>query len=487
MCLPSQTVYNKNINFRRYKPAFIPICAGALAAEWRLKCNCICPGCGAKLQARLGTERIRHFAHHRAPECNIHIARQTALHLMAKDIIAREKKVMLPAVSFDLIDTKAYKELPTEIKQAYEHELKSKTIPCRDRPQKVTFDDVILEKRVSTIIPDILARRNGQECMIEIAVTHFSNANKKDTVRDLGISSLEIDLSSFAETTLDEKVLTDILLNDTEHKTWLYNALFIKDADKIETLARDICHHYIDQYAAKQRMLAEQERRAEYNQRKEEEKAKRRERAPELLRTAFLPENYRTQLQADRDDQRFSKIYSQLRITKADQPIPFYIDIPISGEFIFDCDHRIWQSMLFHKFIFNRTIGIDEEPPRVYYKKIESWVQQHQKEFKIRWEYSYKCRVNGNEWHLIHDVINCYLSYMNRLGFIKNYIWGYDGFGTVSASHTIIPPNQEQAQLLKDAIDQADPYDPMIDAFIDERLPTPPAPRAPEPPSLLPP
>ena len=434
-----------------------------LADEYRgLDCNCTCPGCGAKLQARLGSKRIRHFAHHRAPECNIHIARQTALHLMAKDIIAREKKIMLPEVKFDFYETQAYANLRSIIKQrpslwepfelqeqlvGYDSNI---NIPARI----VEFDTVILEKRISDFIPDIIASKNGRECMIEIAVTHFIDSDKEKKVRNLGISTLEIDLSHWAGAALDEKVLTDILVNKTAHKKWIYNALYTNGVEKIEEEARYVCKQYLKQL----------ESRAEYKQWKEAEKAKRKAKAPKLLQEAFLPENYRMRLQSDRNDKRFFDFFKTLNISTKCPRVPFYVDIPISGEFIFDCDRRIWQSQIFDKFVFHRKSTLTDEY-NITCKKITYWIVHHQKNFQVRWAYNFECRVNDTCYFLLPDVVDQYLSYLSTLGFIT-YLRGHDGVGKVIAHHTIMPPNSQQAQLLKEAIDHANPYDPNIDAFI---------------------
>ena len=427
-----------------------------------LKCNCTCPGCGAVLQARLGHQRIRHFAHHRAPECNIHVARQTALHLMAKDIIAREKKIILPEVTFNFHETQAYANLRSIIKQrpslwepfelqeqlvGYDSNI---SVPARI----VEFDTVILEKRVSDFIPDIIASKNGHECMIEIAVTHFVDEEKEKKVRKLGISTLDIDLSHWAGETLDEKALTDILVNNTAHKKWIYNALFAPQVEKIEKDAQHVCEQYWKAL----------ENRAEYKRYKEAEKAKRKARAPKLLQEAFLPENYRMRLQSDRNDKRFFDFYKTLNISTKCPRVPFYVDIPISGEFIFNCDRRIWQSQIFDKFVFHRKSPLADEY-NIMCKKITSWIVHHQKNFNVRWDYNFECRVNDTWCLLLPDVVDQYLSYLSTLGFIS-YLRGHDGVGKVIAHHTIMPPNSQQAQLLKEAIDHADPYDPNIDAFI---------------------
>ena len=59
-----------------------------------LKCNCVCPYCKADLIARQGEKREHHFAHRGDTDCKG--ARMTALHMLAQQILARDKKLMLP-------------------------------------------------------------------------------------------------------------------------------------------------------------------------------------------------------------------------------------------------------------------------------------------------------------------------------------------------------------------------------------------------------
>ena len=58
--------------------------------ERGLKCNCICPFCKTSLEAKLGTKNQHHFAHTNL-NCDTKIAQQTALHLLAKEIIETER------------------------------------------------------------------------------------------------------------------------------------------------------------------------------------------------------------------------------------------------------------------------------------------------------------------------------------------------------------------------------------------------------------
>ncbi len=63
-----------------------------------LGCNCLCPSCGEKLVAKKGEIKQWHFAHNSNESCEY--AEQTAVHLIAKDIIAKHG-VFLPKAPFN--------------------------------------------------------------------------------------------------------------------------------------------------------------------------------------------------------------------------------------------------------------------------------------------------------------------------------------------------------------------------------------------------
>ena len=60
--------------------------------KYGLRCGCICPGCKQPLIARLGEHKRKHFGHKSGSACDIAYAQQTALHMIAKEIIERDRK-----------------------------------------------------------------------------------------------------------------------------------------------------------------------------------------------------------------------------------------------------------------------------------------------------------------------------------------------------------------------------------------------------------
>lgn len=155
--------------------------------ESGLACNCLCPYCGAPLIARKGSRRAKHFAHYRLADCNH--GTETALHLMAKNIVAQTRKVFVPYIP----------------KTEYDFSQQGRVI---------TFEKAELEKALSSNMRGDVILYSGNSCLnIEIKVTHGVDINKTVELFNLGIPTIELDLrdikSNFTPEMIEERLLTD--------------------------------------------------------------------------------------------------------------------------------------------------------------------------------------------------------------------------------------------------------------------------------------
>lgn len=165
-----------------------------------LKCGCVCPACNSILVARKGEETTHHFAHYKNSQCSKSV--ETALHLSAKEILEKHKKVRLPKV---VVALNHYKENWIISEEKY-----------------IEFDEVKLEYRMDKIIPDVLVYVKGRPLLIEITVTHKTDSEKIAKIKKAGISCLEINLSKIKrEISVDD--LEDIVVDQIELKNWLHN------------------------------------------------------------------------------------------------------------------------------------------------------------------------------------------------------------------------------------------------------------------------
>lgn len=202
-----------------------------------LACGCTCPGCGARLVARNAATNVKvaHFAHYQSLECTTGL--QTAIHLAAKDIIAQHKQLCLPGESGRLAFTPAFWASFSFDAQPYSNDLFSSRgftgteyIPSdyetdsyyRYPARLMALDEVVLEKRTGAIIPDIMVRIGTKWVLVEVAVTHFVDAEKRAKIRALELPAIEIDLSKIRrDISLSE--LEALVVRGEQHKRWLNN------------------------------------------------------------------------------------------------------------------------------------------------------------------------------------------------------------------------------------------------------------------------
>ncbi|WP_437567693.1 hypothetical protein [Sorangium sp. So ce542] len=168
-----------------------------------LGCGCECPACRGPLVANKGTKKAHHFAHHSIRDCVE--AYETMLHLLAKQVIAERKLVMLPAV------------------QAEYNGLHAAVHPVKEfRP-----DEVALEVWLEGMRPDVVARitRRGQikELLIEIAVTHFCESEKTGLIRARRMAGIEINLSRVPRNVSREE-MEDAIISSAPRR-WLFNSV----------------------------------------------------------------------------------------------------------------------------------------------------------------------------------------------------------------------------------------------------------------------
>lgn len=168
-----------------------------------LTCACICPACLRPLLARKGPKKTHHFAHYRGEECAF--AAETMLHRLAKEILAREKRIALPAVQIG-----AYPEA---------------VFPSR----MFSFEHVWLEHKTHDIIPDLFVQQGRKRLFIEIACTHPCPPAKQKKISALGIAAVEVNLialirqSEASDQPLEELAVRSALIHDPDNRKWLFN------------------------------------------------------------------------------------------------------------------------------------------------------------------------------------------------------------------------------------------------------------------------
>jgi hypothetical protein len=141
-------------------------------------------------------------------------ARETLLHRKAKEILEREKRVMVPAMT-----------LTERVQQA----AGNKTIyrKCRESLM-LELASVALEQRTGHVIPDVTAITlpapdwPSETLLIEITVTNGIDVARRLRIWEEGLATLEIDLSRLGGK-VTEAELTRLIVDELVGKRWVYH------------------------------------------------------------------------------------------------------------------------------------------------------------------------------------------------------------------------------------------------------------------------
>lgn len=173
-----------------------------------LACDCACPLCGSRLLAKQGPVKAWHFAHYKAPECDLVVAGETAIHRAVKEIIGAGDEFSLPSVLAYATKQDRWGRI---------HRMEDASAPIQGIPE-----DVRCEVSIGDIRPDIVAKMLGHELLIEVAVTHPVDRDKKSKIRRAGLPCIEINLRD-APRDIPTSELRALVLSEVENKRWIYN------------------------------------------------------------------------------------------------------------------------------------------------------------------------------------------------------------------------------------------------------------------------
>lgn len=355
-------------------------------SERGLNCKCICPQCGIPLIAKLGPKNTHHFAHQNE-DCKY--ALESALHLYAKQILESARKIRLPEVEYNHF---GYSGILFQDRDFY-------------------FDNVIVEKRLGQIIPDLILEKQGIKLLVEITVTHGIDDEKLARIEEMKISTLEIDLGAFwGLIEFDRQNIANLILTETEHKYWIYNT-------KIEEKKRQI------QIEVEQKRIQEENLRIEQEEAKrrlEEKSEMRRQQKIKLIPKLMSKEFQRAQKEMWAknlsEDINWKRTSSYLKIHMDE--VPAYLNIEIEGEFVFACDRRLWQATLFSKYIYKRLSKTSSS--KIGVRHIVKWLKTKPYPLPLNWDLVYLKDVpEYKDAPGLPDVVCNFFINLSYFGFIE--------------------------------------------------------------------
>lgn len=216
--------------------------------------NCVCPHCRSPLIAAKGHARAHHFKH-KGTVCNVAHAHQTALHMRAKEILLEEKLFHLPAYvvdrqDVDLADIPEW--LQSKLPKQFVYQ-KARWLRC---------NAVGLEKRISDIVPDVVAYTPEGEYLIEICVTNPVSDEKIEKAAKIGLPLLEVDLSDLKDDVISEDTLRKAVVDGCDRTEWRYYPDYNKAIEAARNYYQE--HYRVKEYRHRQeqeRLRREEERR----------------------------------------------------------------------------------------------------------------------------------------------------------------------------------------------------------------------------------
>lgn len=374
--------------------------------ERGLKCNCFCPGCKMKLNARLGNKNRHHFAHHND---NCKSALETALHLFAKDTLEKHMRIRLPKIKVrNYVYYKRVEDFGKRIidLDRYEYDLDSfdqeafTNVTLVDE-RNLQFDSIEFEKRIDSIIPDIVVYYKGSPLIVEVGVTHFIDNKKEKKIRALDVSTIEIDLSDIDYYNFDRPEIENLIIDGLDNKNWVYNR--VAEAKKKELIEQN---KLVLEELVKQEAIDLEKRKSEQIR-----ISKIKDNKIKIIEGLLL--NSEAKLKEYEGIYPSNKLWvnfcNKYKLSKDNLPV--FLNKAVDGEIAFACNRRVWQSCIFEKFILNRKDN------SILVGNVVRWVSKHS-DIPINKEFVYTKDLGRNVPNLATTILNYFMK-LTKHGFLS--------------------------------------------------------------------
>lgn len=163
-----------------------------------LACMCRCIECGEPVVARKGHKRAHHFSHASQKDPCV-VKPESFVHRYAKQVVMEHLGLQLPPMP--------------------DHYPKT-----QDESSWWDFESAKEEVWLGNFRPDIVAELKDGPLLIEIACTSFVGDEKQARIENLGLRTVEVDISSLEVTPSPEGllILQNAILHNPTLKRWLY-------------------------------------------------------------------------------------------------------------------------------------------------------------------------------------------------------------------------------------------------------------------------
>lgn len=276
---------------------------------------------------------------------------------------------------------------------------------------------------------------------------------KYNRIKWAKVPTIEIDISDFLKNTesFSEDELRKELIDSVEHKRWIYHR---REQEGIQKLCERNRKREIEYQAQCKRERKREEQREKWIEEQKLHEQKTLELFDELEKDVAYYLSFSRKL--INSEQALNEI-NRLRICDLSfsrvKDIPFYLNIPVFGEIVFNCDRRIWQTILFENFIYRRKENSVLQPEKVYF-----YFGNVQKNW-LNLDFVHFWKKNFPEKSLLRCALEEYMIHLSGLGFIDRAFYRdanvYREYPVRRC--TLEPENTLYAEFLKQALAQMPP------------------------------
>lgn len=422
-------------------------------------CECICLCCGRPLVAKLGRgKKTAHFAHlaeEGRTSCSADAANESGLHKIAKEIVFKSEYICLPPVTI------SEQNDPNRNMEDYKQQE-----PLQfGKKIELHYQNAKTEVPFEGFKPDVcISFQKQKKLLIEIAVTHYVDAEKYSRIKMAQIPTVEINIADFikaykAEETESindfEKKLKNAIIDNIENKTWVYHSHENEGIQKLYDRNRELEKEFQQNRI---KILKEQEERKKREEQQEswiQEQQRLREQIDVEVERLHTDEPYYLSCKAKTKgaDTAVLNCINRLGICnlrfKTTDEIPFFLNIPVFGEAVFNCDRRIWQTILFEK-VFYQWQYDDVNSARIYCYFAGCREGLLNQKFVYIWKKKGKVKFPSEE-----DILRCaieeYLVHLSALGFIdiRYYFYPHSGMNHGIMHSSLKPQRRNYATFLE--------------------------------------
>ncbi|MEN1944456.1 competence protein CoiA family protein [Luteimonas sp. MJ293] len=338
-------------------------------------CGCVCPACHAPLVAKAQESRRRrpHFAHLTDTGCQT--GRETGIHERAKQLIADYQRLAVPAWAGDPID------MPNPPHARDEDGCLHWGRPVDYPARSMELRDIEIERSFGTYKPDVVARDEVGELLIEVRVTHAVDDIKAERVQAQGRRMVEIDLSQLhRDIPHDLAAFEHAVLDDAANRSWISCPEAVAEwmASKLELE---------EQVAARNREIAElrdqMAKAALVRREREASQAKDKEGRKSYVRRQKRAQHASDlgQLMELTSPERVDRILREYRLAAEDRVSELLDSVPPTvrsgclraheDAWIFGVDPALWQLLAHNHFVAARRPG-----DRFNQREVAAWVRR---------------------------------------------------------------------------------------------------------------